>query len=868
MQLKTYQQDALDQLERWLEALKDARCKRERVVNALEGTGVEVLDELKNYPRSAWKSLKDRTVLPAVQKQDGTPEIPDYISRTAASGEPVPHVCLKVPTGGGKTLLGVAALERIKQGTGFVLWIVPTKAIYEQTIKAFRTREHPYRQMLERLSGGTIKLLQKDDRFTRQDVKSRLCVMLLMLPSANRQKGKDFLKIFRDNGGYTSFFPEQDDAIANRDLAERRSDLEKNERGDWIKHSLINVLKLVRPTVILDEAHKAYGPNDKNNQDFVKSVNRLNPRFVLELSATPKLGISNVLVNVSGTELQAEEMIKLPIEIHSFSNSDWKHTLAETQKKLEQLENETRTLQSKENRYVRPIALVRVQRTGKEQRSRGYVHSEDVREYLRGNLAVPEARIRVQSSEHKELAREDLLSERSPVRWILTKDALKEGWDCSFAYVLALLDNTTATTAMTQMVGRIMRQPHARRIEARRALNQCYIYCYNKDVGRAVEGVKAGLESEGLTGLGETVHAHGPGDVPKPITVRRRGAYGNLKIFLPQVLHKKGKGWRPIDYDRDVLSAVSWDGIDAGEAVNLDHEDTRREIIAAVDVQGGRNVSDETFETGERMSLDYFVRRLMDVVPNPWQAARIAKSFLHKHEMSGHAGSTLLNNRVYLSEILRRVVKDDVDAKAEAVFRTKIVKDEVRFHLETDERLNYALGRSFEVFVSKEEKTLQGEHGSPIQRSLFEPLFESGFNGLEKNFALYLEKSNAVYWWHRVAARQEYSLQGWRRQRVYPDFVACRNDNGKLLILETKGIHLKGSEDASYKQKLLTTLEKAYTGALERGHMTVRTPPATFQMMFEDRWQEQVYELLEQDEGYQPRNRQESRPRGNARVRN
>ena len=867
MQLKTYQQNALDQVERWLDALKDARGTRERAAKALEETGVEVPDELKNHPRSAWELLKKQAVLPAIQKRDGTLEIPDYVSRTAASGEPVPHVCLKVPTGGGKTLLGVAALARIRQDAGVVLWIVPTKAIYEQTIKAFRTREHPYRQMLERLSGGTIKLLQKDDRLTQQDVERRLCVMLLMLPSANRQRGKDFLKIFRDSGGYTSFFPEQDDATANRGLAKQYPDLEKNERGDWIRHSLINVLKLVRPTVVLDEAHKAYGPNDETNQDFVKSVNRLNPRLVLELSATPKLGISNVLVNVSGTELQDEEMIKLPIEIHSFSNSDWKHTLAETQKKLEQLEHETRKLQSREHRYVRPIALVRVQRTGKEQRSRGYVHAEDVRDYLIGNLAVPEARIRVQSSEHKELAREDLVSEQCPVRWILTKDALKEGWDCSFAYVLVLLDNTTATTAMTQMVGRIMRQPHARRIEAHHALNQCYIYCYNKDVGKAVEGVKAGLENEGLTGLGDTVHAYGPGDAPKPITVRRRGDYSKLKIFLPHVLHKKRRGWRSIDYDRDILSAVRWDEINAGEAVNPDDEDTTREIIATVDVQGGRNVSDETFDVGERLSLDYFVRRLTDVVPNPWQAARIAERFLRKHEMSGHAGSALLSNRVYLSEILRRRVKDDVDAKAEAVFRTKIDNNEVRFHLETDEQLNYALGRSFEVFVSKEEKTLQGEHGSPIQRSLFEPLFESGFNGLEKNFALYLEKSNAVYWWHRVAARQEYSLQGWRRQRVYPDFVACRNDD-KLLILETKGIHLKGSEDTSYKQKLLATLEKAYTGALERGHMTVGTPPATFRMMFEDRWQEQVCELLERDEGYRPRNRQASRPRGNARARN
>ena len=573
----------------------------------------------------------------------------------------------------------------------------------------------------------------------------------------------------------------------------------------------------------------------------------------MPLSATPKLGISNILVNISG-RASAEEMIK-PIEIHSFGNSDWKHTLAETQKRLGHLEQEAQQLRSRENRYVRPIALVRVQRTGKEQRGQGYIHSEDVREYLIRHLSVPEAWIRVQSSENKELAHEDLLSEHSLVRWILTKDALKEGWDCSFAYVLALLDNTTATTAMTQMVGRIMRQPHARRIEASSTLNQCYIYCYNKDVGKAVEGVKAGLENEGLTGLGDAVRGHGTGDAPKPIIVLRRGPYRKLKIFLPQVLHKKGKGWRPIDYDRDILSAVDWNAIDAGGAVNLDDEDTMREIIATVDVQGGQSVSDEVFETGEGLSLDYFVRRLTDIVPNPWQAARMAKRFLDQYERQGYDCSKLLNQRVYLSEVLRRRVKKDIDAKAEAVFRTKVARDDIRFRLETDERLNYELGRSFEVFAAKDERILQGEHASPIQRSLFEPLFESGFNSLEKDFALYLEKSQALYWWHRVAARQDYYLQGWRRQRVYPDFVACRKEDGKLLILETKGLHLKGDEDTDtgYKKNLLTILEEAYAAASERGQIQFNEPPATFRMLFEDRWREQVSELL--NETYRKRER-------------
>ena len=849
MQLKTYQQTALDQLDRWIDALKEARLNSEKATDVLKKQKLDIPDELKNYPLTAWNNLKKQGVLPRIAR-DGETVAPDYIPRTATSGEPIPHVCMKIPTGGGKTLLGVAALERLKQGdTGFVLWIVPTKAIYQQTILAFKHREHPYRVMLERASGGKVKLLEKDDRFTRQDVESYLCIMMLMLPSANRQKGKEFLKIFRDNGGYTSFFPEQDDATANQKLAEECGGLEKNSSGDWIKHSLINVLKQVRPTVILDEAHKAYGKKEEDNKEFVKSVNRLNPRFVLELSATPKTGISNILVNIGGTELNNEEMIKLPIEIHSYSNSDWKYTLVKTQDKLSRLEKQAHKLKRQENRYIRPIALVRVQRTGKEQRQPGFIHSEDVREYLIQNLGVPENQIRVQSSEQKELAGEDLLSETSPVRWIITKNALQEGWDCPFAYILALLDNTTATTALTQMIGRVLRQPHVRRIKDDDSLNQCYIYCYNRDVGSAVNGVKTGLENEGLTGLGDSIRGYGEGDAPKPVTVQRRSKYKKLKIFLPQVLHQEQSGWRPIDYDRDILSALDWAKIDGGEAVKLDDQDIIREIKTTVDIQGQGAVLEENLDTGESLSLDYFVRRLVDVVPNPWQAARMAAGFIDRHKRQKHTDAKLLNNRIYLAEVLRRRVKAEIDGKAEAVFRNKVRRNEIRFHLETDEKLDYDLNKSFEVFVSSRERALQGEHGKPIQQSLFEPVYESSLNHLETDFALYLEESNAIHWWHRIAARQAYHLQGWRRQRVYPDFVACQNGNGRLLILETKGRHLQGNEDTHYKEKLLETLERTYQSALHRGECEVGElsggpRSAVFRMLFEDNWQEEINHLV------------------------
>ena len=210
MELKDYQQQALDALDRYLDAIKEARRQADKAAAYLTSDGIpdflieqaaNLAKQAEDYPHIAWENLRKTSVLPGVPNAQGQDTIPEHISRESAAGEPIPHVCLKVPTGGGKTLLGVEAVRHLKLGTGFVLWLVPTKAIYTQTWDAFRNKEHPYRQILERASGGRVKLLQKDDRFTKQDIENHLCVMLLMLPAANRNRNKEFLKIFRDSSG-------------------------------------------------------------------------------------------------------------------------------------------------------------------------------------------------------------------------------------------------------------------------------------------------------------------------------------------------------------------------------------------------------------------------------------------------------------------------------------------------------------------------------------------------------------------------------------------------------------------------------------------------------------------------------------------
>ena len=494
MELKQYQRRTLDTFDAWRKGLDHAREQAARAVSALEGAGLDVPDEVRDFPRAAWKQL--------AQTDGVANSAAQYIGRSDDAGRPIPHACLKIPTGGGKTLLAAAALERLGRQTGFVLWIVPTRAIYAQTKTALWTREHPYRQLLERASGGRVKVLEKDEPFTAADTEHYLCVMLLMLPSTNRQKGRDFLRMFRDSGRYPTLFPDADDAGAEADLLVRHPDLERTGADGRVKHSLFNALKILRPVVVLDEAHKAYG--GKGAAEFVRAVNRLDPSLVIELSATPNREISNLLVDVSGVELKQEEMIKLPVQVSSFSNIEWRDTLAHAHDKLNNLASEAGELQANEGRYIRPIAVVRVERTGAKQRDGEHIHAEDVRDYLVQNLGEPPDAVRVKSAELDEVAGQNLLSEFSPVRWIITRAALMEGWDCPFASLLVMLDNTNSQRALTQLVGRVMRQPHARRT-GREALDQCYVYCWHTDVGRAVQQVKNGLEAEGLTGLGDDV---------------------------------------------------------------------------------------------------------------------------------------------------------------------------------------------------------------------------------------------------------------------------------------------------------------------------------------------------------------------------
>ncbi len=830
MELKDYQASALDAFSRWLDVLDTARSQTDAAVAALEEIGtVEMLDSVRNYPQTAWQRLRESGGVAATAGK--------YVSRTDDADRPIPHICFKVPTGGGKTLLAAASLERLNRQTGLTLWIAPTRAIYQQTIDALKNRSHPYRQMLERASGGRVKLLEKDDLFTSADVTNYLCVMLLSLSAANWKKNKDFLRMFRDSGRYPTFFPDSDYALADAELLNEYPDLERTSEDGPVKHSLFNVFKMLRPVVVLDEAHKAYGKRKRaENEEFVRSVNRLDPILVIELSATPNRGISNLLVDISGVRLKDEEMIKLPVQVTSFTNAEWQYTLTQAHEELERLDSEAQILQSNYGRYIRPIAVVRVERTGKDQRDGERVHAEDVREYLIQNLGVAHNAVAVKSSEKDELGRTSLLDELSSVRWIITKAALMEGWDCPFAYLLVMLDNTQAQKAITQLVGRVMRQPHAKRT-GREVLDQCYVYCWNTNVGTAVTHVKNGLEREGLTGLGDSVWATREGDL-QPITVQRRIRYRDQDIFLPLVLHKHDSGWTDLDYQRHILPGIDWDSIQGPDS-NSTLMDAAQRRSATVDVGDRQPIYHraQNLHIEKSVSISWFARRLSDIAPNSWQAARIAHSFIDTLVNGGLSDDQIYDGRSHHAHVLREHVKREVEKRAENVFHIKLGEGAIRFDLKAGQP-NYRMTKSYEMPSLAGDGLLARSDGQTVQLSLFEPIYTQQFDSvLERKFACYLDEQKALKWWHRVAVGQGggYYLRGWKQERIWPDFVGMAGESdGKphVLIFETKGEHMSGNPDTDYKSRVLDTLENAFN----HGTMTLRDGPAkgTFRLVFNE----------------------------------
>ena len=851
-QLKKFQTESLERLDSYLSELgqrkgeSDAALAAMTQFKAMESM-TAALREAADFPKATWEALRKNGALPRTFTNQ------PYSSRWDGAERAIPNICLKVPTGGGKTLMAAAGVGKVfnaylNRHSGLVLWVVPNEAIYRQTLKTLKNRDHPYHQMLNVAGAGRVKILEKDSPLTRLDVESHLCVMLLMLASASRQS-KETLRFFRDRGNVLGFTPAEDDIEAHWKLLGAVPNLDaygspwanaaetRAQKGSIVKSSLGNVMRLVRPMVVIDEGHHAY------TETALKTIDGFNPCFMLELSATPRVAAegasgSNILVDVRGTDLDEAEMIKLPIHVDVRSWTDWQSCLSASVEQLKLLSTQAAVLQAETSRYIRPILLVQVERTGKDQLDAGFIHARHVRDFL-GQLGFSDTQIREKTSEKDEIGDEELLSPLSEVRVIITKQALQEGWDCPFAYVLCALAASKGKRAMTQLVGRILRLPHVAKT-GRPALDACYVFCHNVTTGEVVKAIKQSLETEGMGDLAVSVRGEEAAAATAfKQTLTRRPGLDKLRIFVPKVTWvEPGEARRELVYDSDVLSQVPWEQLDA----NALAAEWKPGAMAQRDMHLVVNLSvldDEAAPVRQALEsisgpLDraHIVRALLDLAPNAWLVwewvdavvVRLLKQWDERPVAASVAS---------LIERLRVDLERERDRLAQVVFERLVAQGRIEFRLRAD-RTDYALPESMTLELAGKPKRLRRtSDDSDIEKSLLVPALQTpDLNDFEAVFAGYLDEQPALHWWHRNVAKTQYGLQGWKRHKVYPDFVfgfVTQDNTSRLVVLETKGAHLAGNNDTAYKQELLSRLTLAYCDerfksagelALEEGGLT------------------------------------------------
>jgi type III restriction enzyme len=403
----------------------------------------------------------------------------------------LPYICLRIPTGGGKTLmachaLGIAATEFLQASAAVCLWLVPSNAIREQTLAALRDRNHPYRQAVDARFGGLVTVMDLTEALyvTRGTLVGDTCIIVSTL-AALRVENTEGRKVYETCGALMDHFSGLS--------AELEAMLEKNGSG-VIPYSLSNVLRLHRPIVIMDEAHNA-----RTELSF-DTLARFNPSCIVEFTATPETMhkpekgqfASNILHHVSAAELKAEDMVKLPIKLET--RSEWKEVLSEALKTQRTLEELAREEEQQTGEYIRPIVLLQAQPTYKEKDS---LSVEVVRQALVDDFHIHEDQIAVATGQTREIRDVDLFARDCPIRFIITMAALKEGWDCSFAYVLCSVAEIGSTRAVEQLLGRVLRLPRAAR-KKHAELNCAYALAASPRFMEAATSLKDALVENGF----------------------------------------------------------------------------------------------------------------------------------------------------------------------------------------------------------------------------------------------------------------------------------------------------------------------------------------------------------------------------------
>lgn len=798
MYLKKYQIKVVNALKQFLQTARETKASFDVAKQALPESMRHTLNWVQTAFQTCGLEYKDRC--------------------TNGLGNSYPRVVIKVPMGGGKTLLAVESIREYQnlfaqKRTGLVVWIVPSETIYSQTVQKIRDKSNPLRQLLDQCSGNRTIVLEKGQRLTTHDIEENLVILFVMIQSISRANAKEALKVFQDSGGYESFFPADHRYDLHEELLKQVPNLDYisplGTEQPLIMTSLGNAIRVSKPFIIIDEIHKVFSENAR------KTIDSLNPEFVLGFSATPKTEM-NVLITVTGLELKEEEMVKLDMHILppiSKQENDWKAMVKEIKEHREKLEEIAKQYQKDTGVYIRPTALLQVEATGKDQRGRGKVHSLDVKEYL-VSLEVNPDEIAIKTSSQNDIEDVNLFSQDCPIRYIITKEALREGWDFSFAYILGIIPNVNSNTGVTQLVGRVLRQPFARKTGIKE-LDESYVYYTKGDTREILEKVSAGFKNEGLEDLvtkvkfrdNETINATKTVKIKKEFSEKFQNSF-----YLPVwVMIDQNGSKRRFSYELDIKPKIDFSKVELNDEFltklenSLSNETKERKAFAiTLDDSSKTAIIEEQSQSNGKaeINIDYLTRRLSEVVENPFLARVIGTRCLSQIEEKIGKDKLKEHYSFIVSQLCKKF-HEEKTKQEEEIFLEELKTQHLVLAVSDDDRVGFKVPTEDVITVSPIPST--------YKYYLFDDVEVTAMNTLERKVGDLLDKQEKILWWFRNKVnRKWYSIQGWQQNKIRPDFVAAKKtaDNRLELvyIIESKGEHLLGNIDTKYKKKVLDVM--------------------------------------------------------------
>lgn len=811
MTLKTYQENALNALQRYFVEFRSDENPKASLERTQEALGLS------------------RTAYTLVSSEAG-----DYLR---------PYLCVRVPTGGGKTLIAahsvsLAMRELLRSDSAVVFWLAPTKAIVDQTLRELRNHNSAERQAINAATSKSVKILSIDEAYSNAfDLVSDFVVIVATFATfrVDKEEGRRFFGL---NGQYVHL---------------------KHALGD--KLSLRDVLAKAHPIIIADEAHSA------RNDLAISRLLEIEPSCILEYTATPQMQTrgekvaSNILISVSASELKAENMIKLPLEVQVIDK--WEIVVKAAIEKRQELEDLSAVELSTTGQYIRPLILFKAEPEGKNDS----VTVDVLEAFLKENFAIPAEQIAVHTGKRKDLDGIDIMSQRCPIRYVITVAALKEGWNAPYASVFCSVANIAGGTAVEQFLGRVLRMPYAKP-KSQPALAKSYAIVTSQRTSEVIKALKDNLiecgfeeqeaekvvilrpslpeaQAPEILPLIETTEADdylercfapiqsnfNPNDisVEKKIEViasaRKEGGESLAKAVEQRVMQEsearfaqffevptlavkeQGELW---DFDSEILIERSM--LSEAEMIRLAEFDEKVFSVHAhgmkleVDIDGKKlvtqtlgsirddllSLSGQAATPDERALTNAVLNKLdrrnltmIDQAKLVFFVAHAVHYCIHTRNMDPVA---IRANLYDFADTVKHMLESGLGQARQHAFQELLEGDEL------------AIGHAFR-FDSDRYPCKPDKNSLNFKKHFYKKVHE--MNNEELECALFIDSLDEVEMWVRNIEMQP-QLAFWLQtatDRFYPDFIAKLKD-GRIFAIEYKGEHIMESSDSIEKRRV------------------------------------------------------------------